>query len=110
MKASRQITITNQDDILKVVYILGTVLNWPYRRIGRAISHHHTSVTYWHDEAKRRFKEGSLAIEPEYGRSADIVSVGSTSDLERFAGRVNHHNRRENHETDDETADRETES
>ena len=109
MKASRQITITNQDDILKVVYILGTVLNWSDRRVGRAISHHHTSVTCWHDEAKRRFKEGSLAINPEYGRGARVISVGSTSDLEGFAGRANRHNRRENYEADDETADRETE-
>ena len=108
--AGRPIDTKEKEDILRVVYILGTVLHWRHRRIGRVISHHHTSVTYWHDEAKRRFKEGSLAIEPEYGRGVRVISVGSTSDLEGLAGWANRHNRRENHEADDETADQETES
>lgn len=94
--AGRHIDTNEKDDILRVVYILGTVLHWSHRRIGRVISHHHTSVTYWHDEANRMMREGSLAIVPEYRGGVDVISVGSSMDIEKLEGRVNRHNRNKN--------------
>jgi len=88
--AGRPTGIIASDDELRVVYILGTLMGWSASRIGRIISRHHTTVSTWHFEAKRRVDANLLAIRAKGEKRVRTVSVGSSSQLEMLGGYVEH--------------------
>lgn len=88
--AGISITEAEKNDILRVVYILGVRLRWSDRRVGRVISHHHTTVSTWKSEAERKFRSKALAIEPESAGSVRLASIGNSSDVEKLEAVLNH--------------------